>query len=50
MRAQLQCQLLFVITTVDRNCLKTHAPRVLNSEMSESSNAVHSNDVSGART
>src|SRR6266705_932947 len=50
MGSELSRQRFFVVSPVDRDCLKTHLPRVLNSEMSQSTDAVHCDHLSSART
>src|SRR5882724_3478443 len=47
--AKFSRQRLFVVTSVDCNCFKTHLASVLNSEMPESADAVHGHHVAGAR-
>src|SRR5215213_9914055 len=50
MRAELSRKFLFVVAAVDRDGLKTHLSRVLNTEMAESADAVNGDDVSSTRT
>ena len=49
MRAELSRQRLFVIPAIDRDRLESHPTRILDTEMSESANTVHCDNLSGAR-
>src|SRR5437762_10832749 len=50
MRAELSRQRLFVIAAIDRDRLESHPACVLDTEMSESANSMHCDNLSGTRT
>src|SRR2546425_3715400 len=50
MRAELSRQRLLVVPAIDRNRFKAHLSRVLHSEMAQPADAMHCNEISGART
>jgi hypothetical protein len=49
MGAELSREFFLVVTAVDSYGLESHPARVLNAEMSQSADAVHRNQLSGAR-
>src|SRR6185503_13642888 len=50
MRAELARERLFVVAAIDRHRLKSHSPRVLNSEMAQSADAVNRDYISRPST
>src|SRR5215213_10000114 len=50
MRAELSRKLLFVVAAVNRDGLKAHLSRVLNTEVAESADAVNGDDISATST
>ena len=49
MRSELSRQRLLVVAAIDRNRFKAHLPRVLHPEMAQPADAMHCNEISGAR-
>ena len=49
MRAEFSCERFLIFAATECDCLESHAPRILNAEMSESPDSLDCHNITGTR-